>query len=205
MTFKRFLDDLLLQKAPGPQPSFTVLDVMKVLELIAEIRGIGRGKLSEELKIGGGAIRTLINRLKDAGLITISRSGCALTKKGESLWDEIKSILPQKVILEKNELTFAAHNVALLVKGRGDSVKNGIEQRDAAVKVGAKGATTLVFKNNKLTLPNVSADLSRDFPVSFKQITNIMSLKENDVVVIGSADKPKEAEYGALAAAWSII
>jgi hypothetical protein len=32
-----------------------------------------------------------------------------------------------------------------------------------------------------------------------------MKPKEGDVIIISSANTPKDAEYGALAAAWSII
>jgi len=205
MSVKKFLDGLVLEKAPGPRTSFSVFDLMKLLEIIAETGSIGRGKLSEKLCLGEGATRTLINRLTDAELIVTSKSGCALTEKGEKTWNDIKAMLPRKFEVEKNELTFAAYNVAVLVRGRGERVKKGLEQRDAAVMAGAKGATTLVFKNNKLILPMISADISKDFPIAFKQITSLTALEENDVLIISNADQPKEAEYGALAAAWSII
>jgi len=205
MRVKKFLDDLSLQRAPGPYPSFTVFDLIKALELIAERGPMGRGRLSELLKIGGGAVRTLISRLRDTELIVTSQNGCSLTEKGKKNWNEIKEILPQKVKLEKNELTFAAFNVAVLIRDRGDRIKDGLKQRDAAVMVGAKGATTLVFKDNKLILPMISEDISKNFPVAFNDITRAMNLKENDVIIIGSADDLRGAEYSALAAAWSII
>jgi predicted transcriptional regulator len=205
MSVKRLLEGLTLEKAPGPTPSFTVFDIMKVLEIIAETGSIGRGKLSEGLGLGGGATRTLLARLKDAELVFTSKSGCSFTEKGRRVWTEIKTVLAQKTEMEKNELTFAAHNVAILVKGRSQKVKKGLEQRDAAVRAGAKGATTLVFEDNRLALPTISQDLAKDHPEAFRQITSLMNLEENDVVIISSADQPKEAEYGALAAAWTIF
>ncbi|MFQ5759271.1 MAG: DUF4443 domain-containing protein, partial [Candidatus Bathyarchaeia archaeon] len=56
-----------------------------------------------------------------------------------------------------------------------------------------------------LVLPAISEDVAKDFPDAFNQITKHLMLKENDVVVIGSADAWDMAEYGALAAAWSLI
>jgi len=70
---------------------------------------------------------------------------------------------------------------------------------------GAKGATTLVFKNKKLILPTISEDVAQDFPAAFNQITKTLKLEDNDAVAIGSADTSEKAEHGALAAAWSLI
>ena len=208
MTVKKFLERLLKERAPGPYPSFSVFHLTKALELIAEEGPIGRGKLSEKLKTGEGVARTLINRLMNAGLIDISKPGCSLTKEGERVWKEFQSIFPRKVRLEQqSELTLAACNVAMLIKGCGDKVKVGMDQRDAAIMMGAKGATTLVFKNQTLLLPGrpTSVNVAQDFPSDFHQITKLLEPEENDAIVIGSADTWEKAEYGALAAAWTLI
>ena len=205
MTVKKILERLVEERAPGPYPSFSVFHLIRALELIAKRGPIGRGRLSEELKTGEGATRTLIDRLKGAELIVVSKPGCSLTKEGERVWNEFQSIFPRKVRLEKNELTLAARNVAMLVKGCGDRVGAGVEQRDAAIITGARGATTLLFKNQKLMVPTITENVARDFPVAFNQITGLMELEENDVIVIGSADSWEKAEYGALAAAWTLV
>jgi len=202
---KKFLESLLEEKAPGPYPSFSVYHLIKGLELVAKTGQVGRGKLAEELKIGEGATRTLIERLKSAHLISVSKKGCSLTEKGKKIWNEFESIFPQKNNLEKNELALADCNVAVQIRGGGDRVRTGVEQRDAAVIAGAKGAATLVFKGKKLVMPNVSEDVSQDFPIVFRQVKALLRLKENDAIVIGSADTWSRAEYGALAAAWTLI
>lgn len=117
----------------------------------------------------------------------------------------MRSIFPQKVKLEKSELTVAAYDVAVLMRGCGHKVRAGIGQRDAAIMAGAEGATTLIFRNKKLILPTISENVALDYPVAFNQITRLLELEENDVVVVGSADTLEKAEYGALAAAWSLI
>ena len=205
MIIKEFLGDLMLEKAPGPNPSFTVFDMIRVLEIIAEKGSKARGKLSEKLGLGEGVTRTLISRLKDADLLFVSKGGCVFTEKGKKVWKELRAVLPCKVKLKKNKLTFAEYNVAVLVKGRSKKVEKGLEQRDAAVRARAKGATTLIFKGGRLILPTISTDLAKDYPKAFRQITRLMNLEENDVVIIGCGDHLKEAEYGALAAAWTII
>jgi len=205
MSVRRHLERLVLEKAPGPVPSFNVFDIVKVLETIADAGLIGRGKISEKLRLGEGATRTLLARLSDAKLITTSKSGCALTGKGKRLWEEFSAIMPQKVELQENELTFAPYNVAVLVKNRVQKVEKGLEQRDAAVRAGARGAMTLLLKGNRLVLPTISQNLASDYPKAFSQIAKLRNLEENDVVIICGADGRKEAEYGALAAAWTII
>ncbi|MCW4021351.1 MAG: DUF4443 domain-containing protein [Candidatus Bathyarchaeota archaeon] len=205
MSVKLFLEGLTVEKAHGPHPSFTVYDLLKVFEIIAEKGLIGRGKLSEKLGLGEGATRTLIARLTDAKLVATSKKGCVFTKKGKEVWDEIKAVLPRKTELRRNELAFAAYNVAVLVKGRSERVAKGLEQRDAAVRAGARGAMTLVYRDNKLVLPTISTDVAKDHPKAFHQISSLLEPEENDIVVISCADQLKEAEYGALAAAWTVI
>jgi predicted transcriptional regulator len=187
---KKLLESLLKEKAPGPYPSFSIFHLIKAFELIAKTSQIGRYKLSDELKIGQGATRTLIERLKDADLVSTSRKGCSLTTKGEKVWSEFQSTFPQKIYLDKNELTLADCNIALQVSGGGNRLRAGLEQRDAAIITGAR---------------SIIEDVARDFPRVFRQITGLLRLKENDAVVIGSADNWSQAEYGAWAAAWSLI
>ena len=202
---KRFLESLLEEKAPGPYPSFSIFHIIKALELIAKMSQVGRGKLSEELKIGEGATRTLIERLKDAHLISASRKGCALTVKGEKVWNEFQSTFPQKINLDKNELTLANCNIAVQISRGGNKIRTGLEQRDAAIIAGARSAITIVLRRKKMVIPSISNDVARDFPSVFSQLTEFLKLKENDAVVIGSADNWKQAEYGAWAAAWTLI
>jgi predicted transcriptional regulator len=199
------LESLLEEKAPGPYLSFSIFHIIKALELIAKEGPIGRGKLSEELKTGEGAVRTLIERLKKAKLIMVSKKGCSLARKGKIIWSKMQLLFPQKIKLEPNELTLAKCNVAIRVKGCGDKVRSGLEQRDAALLAGAKGAITLFLKERKLVLPTISGDVAKDFPDAFKKITRGLPLEENDAIVIGSADAWDKAEYGAIAAAWSLI
>jgi len=205
MSIKDVLESLLFEKAAGPGPSFSVYDVIKALGIIAEAGSIGRGKLSERLGIGGGAIRTLLRRLVEAGLILTSRSGCSLTDKGKKIWRRIEEIIPHLSEIGQNELTFASYNVVVYVRDRGGKVRKGLEQRDAAVRAGAKGAITLIYRNKKLMLPSITDDAEKSFPLAYRQLTSLMDLKDNDVAIIACADTLREAEMGALAAAWTLI
>jgi len=202
--FKQILEKVAGEKAPGPSPTFSVFHMLRAIELIAK-KTIGRSKLAEELAVGEGAMRTMINRLKDAGLITTSKLGCTLTSKGLKLWNEYKTVFGRKVGVGKSELTLADYNFAILVKNHGHKVKSGMEQRDAAIMVGAMGATTIMFKGERLIIPSVSDNMAKDFPETANRMVRLLQPEENDVIVVGSADNLVKAEYGALAAAWTLV
>jgi len=202
--FKQILEKITTEKAPGPSPAFSVFHVLHAIELLAE-KTIGRSRLTEELKVGEGTTRTIISRLKDAGLIKTSKLGCILTDKGLKLWDEYKTVFRKKVDIGENELTHAKYNFAILVKNHGHRVESGMKQRDAAIIVGARGATTIILKERHLIIPSVSDDVVEDFPKAANQIVRLLQPEENDVIVIVSGDTSEKAEYGALAAAWTLV
>jgi predicted transcriptional regulator len=199
----RLMEEIMSEKAPGPSPTFSVFHMMLAIELIAK-KPIGRNALAERLKVGEGAVRTIISRLRDADLVITSKAGCSLTEKGLSVWKEYTSIL-QKFEIGKSELTEADYNSVVLVKDREHKLKAGMEQRDAAVKAGAKNATTIVFKRKRLTIPSVSENVDEDFPKAASQIFKLLKPDEHDVIIIVGADSSEKAEYGALAAAWTLL
>jgi len=203
-SFKQLLEKITSEKAPGPSPTFSIFHVLRAIELIAE-KPIGRSKLAEELKVGEGTVRTIISRLKNAELIATSKAGCSLTSKGLKLWNEYRRVFRKKVKIRKSELTLAEYNFAILVKNCAHKVKSGMRQRDAAIIAGARGATTIIFKEGRLAIPFVSDDVAKDFPEAANHIIRLLEPEENDVIVIGSADSLGKAEYGTLAAAWTLV
>jgi Mn-dependent DtxR family transcriptional regulator len=204
MGIKKILEALTKEKAPGPSPSFQVFHIIKTLELVA-VSSVGRGMLAKKLNIGEGATRTLIERLKNAQIISTSKAGCTLTMKGKEVWKQIKRVFSSKIRLEKSELTLSTCNVAILAKGKANGVKQGMEQRDAAFLAGAKGATTLVMRKGRLAMPGDVVDIGKKAPNTYARITGSLKPHEGDVVIIGSADTCDKAEYGAIAAAWTLI
>ena len=82
------------------------------------------------------------------------------------------------------------------------AVKSGIEQRDAAVKVGASGATTLLFKDNKFLIPKTNYDALKGDEELAKQLIQNLQPHEEDVIIIGTDDSSrKRAEFAAKNAA----
>ena len=73
-SLKKFMQQIAGKKAPGPSTTFTIFHVFYALELLSQ-KSLGRNKLAEKLNVGDGAVRTIISRLKEAGLIETSKEG----------------------------------------------------------------------------------------------------------------------------------
>ena len=201
---KRLIEDVAGEKAPGPSTTFSVAHIFFALELIAD-KPIGRNKLAERLKVGDGAIRTIISHLKDADLIKTSKLGCTLTSRGKSIWKKVNGFFPNRGPIERTELTNAEHNYAFLVKDSGHKVRSGIEQRDAAIIAGAKRAVIIVSKSGRLSIESVSNDIDRDFPKATHQILKVIQPADNDVIVIAGANVQQKAKNAAFAASWTLL
>jgi hypothetical protein len=203
-TLKEFIKDLASTRAPGPSTSFTVFHVFYALELLSA-QTIGRNKLAEKLSVGEGAIRTLISRLIDAGLMVTSKEGCSLTSKGLDVWKEFEEVFSQRVELPRTELTTSDFNYGFLVKNCGNKVKSGIDQRDAAIVAGAKWALVISSRNGHLRIESVSENIEHEFPKAAQQILDLIVPQDNDVIVIAGGDTALKAKRGAFAGSWALL
>ena len=203
-SFKRLIESLASPKGPGPSTTFSVFHIFSALELIAK-KPIGRNKLAKKMKVGEGAVRTIISRLRDSGLIATSKEGCVLTEKGISVWQNFESVFPRRVEIKKTALTTSDYSYSFLVKNKGDKVKSGIDQRDAAIMGGAKRAIVIVFKSGRLKIDSVSDSVKKDFPEAAGIILEKLNPEENDVIIIAGANSPFKAKRGAFAASWVLI
>lgn len=184
----------------GPAPYFEFIHVVMALLTIGENPGIGRKELAKRIGLGEGSIRTLINKLKNNDLITITRKGCNLSNAGLEIYNWLlKKISPLNEI-DLKEIWGRQFSVGVVVKNGEKLVKKGIEQRDAAIRFGATGAITLIFKSGKLLMPELT-NLSEEFPEFASRLLNYFSLSEGDVLIIVGADNYYSARHGAIAAA----
>jgi predicted transcriptional regulator len=203
-SFKRLIESLASPKGSGPSTTFSMFHIFYALDLIAK-KPIGRNKLAETMSVGEGAIRTIISRLKGSGLISTSKKGCVLTDKGRSIWKTFETFFPKRVEVEKTALTTSKYSYAFLVKNKGNKVKSGIEQRDVAIKGGAKRAIVIVVKNGRLMIESISNNLYKDFPEATNIIFRDLEPEDNDVIIIAGADNLSKAKRSAFAASWSLI
>lgn len=204
--YVRTLTKVANRYAPSRPLSFDVVHVFKALQLIERNGHISRALLCKELALGEGAIKTLVKHLKMNDLVKTSNSGTKMTGKGKTLFSQIISSVPAETSLPKCSIALGRFNQAVLLKEVGYAVRSGIEQRDAAIKMGGIGATTLLFKDNKLVMPTSSQDSLRKEPEIRKMLIDRLKPEEGDVIVIGSSDKDTiTAELSAKNAAFLTI
>jgi predicted transcriptional regulator len=200
--FKTLLQELAERKIAGPSATLTSIHLALALDTIGR-NAVGRAKLAQDLKMGEGATRTIIKRLKNARLIQTSIAGLALTSEGHDVWKEFTSNF-RETSIESNELSNSPCNNAVLVKHQATKVKSGMEQRDAAIMTGARNATTILCSKGRLVIPSISENVKRDFPEAGKMIIRLLSPEDGDVIIVSGAESCEKARYGAFAAAWTL-
>jgi hypothetical protein len=101
-------------------------------------------------------------------------------------------------------LAVGPYDLAVRVAGIKDSVKYGLEQRDAAITAGARGATTLMFTKDRLTVPGTGEEVSES-DSSITAALSKLSPNEDDIIIIGSANGKIKAELRVKTAALELL
>ena len=183
----------------GPVPKFNDYHIWKAFQCLDDRNPVGRKKLSQLLGIGEGSTRTILSMMQDQSMITIGKSGILLTDAGTEFK---KSVHMDVADISISDLTIGDRDCAVRVPKMARNVKYGCEERDAAIKSGATGATTLIYSNGKLIFPG------SDYPVDpdvESKIRSVFSLKNDDVVIIGTGPTEESAEVGAVIAGLTIM
>ena len=199
------LRGVLASDYKGPRAVFSEVHVLKAVMSIGASGSVGRGRLGNLLGLGQGEVRTLIKRMKAKGLIRIEANGCSLSAKGLREFRKLRDVLPWSSLVKAEELGIGKHCWALLVRDAAPRVRLGLEQRDAAVRGGANGALTAVFKSGRFTLPGEDTDCEKNGPKTLWSAVREASPTQGDAVVVAGAPDVASAEFGALAAAVTLL
>ena len=209
------------------RPTFDYVHIILSLFIFGENpTGIGRYRLKDELQIGSGTVKSLVKKLKDVSEFIVvpdkgERMGHVLTEKGHEFLVKVKKKIP---LLEKANLTFLKdiiiepENINLyfcLVKDATKKIKDGIEQRDAAIKVNGFGATCLVYNGKDIIFPsklgNNSSDEQRKInQKTLKYFTSKIEkakvlFEKDDVIIIGLGKNLQTSRLAALNAALTLF
>jgi hypothetical protein len=191
-TYVKLLEKVVNTDAPSRPISFNIVHIFNTLQL-AKINGhISRDLLRKELSLGDGSVKTLIKHLKMTNMIKTSNAGTILSDKGEKIISQILSCIPNETDIQKSSITIGKFNYVVLVKNMANAIKSGIEQRDIAIKAGAVGATTLIFKNDIFLIPETNFNALGEEPQLQKKLTESLHPENNDVIIIGSDHKSKK-------------
>lgn len=189
---KLYSDD----RSGGPMPKFSDYHVWKSIMIIGKDGPIGRKTLSASLNIGEGSTRTILHNLQKDGFIEINRNGAILTRKGKDL---IRSSLIEVKPVDCGFLTIDKNDCAVRISNVSHRITTyGCDERDLAIRSGATGATTLIFKQDHLFFPGDAEPI--EFGIE-DRLRNNLRLKNGDVVIVGTGKTYDLAEKGAVTAA----
>ena len=184
----RTLQTISSRYAPSRILSFDMAHIFKALQIIEDRGHASRTLLCQELNLGEGAVRTLIKHLKMKELIETSNAGTKMSEEGKRFFAEILSCLPKGCSLPKCSIALGKYNYVVLLKQLSFAIKSGIEQRDSAIKMGALGATTMLFKEGKFVMPDSNYDSVKKEPAIHELLMKRLEPVEGDVIIIGSDD-----------------
>ena len=219
--------DILFESATI-KPSFEKVHVILALFLFEENEdGIGRYRLGKELLIGAGTVKSMIKNLKKRlSFITILdgenvSKGHILTEKGMEF---LKNLKKRFQLVDVGDLSLlkdiiikaeGGNSYFCLVREASDKISTGIEQRDAAIKIGGVGATCLIYNGENLIFPSQTHSTNQKEQIKvekdiFKYIFSLLNykninLKEKDVILIGLGENRQNARLAALNAALTLL
>jgi hypothetical protein len=63
----------------------------------------------------------------------------------------------------------------------------------------------MVYRSGHLRIESVIEDMEKQYPKTTKQMLEQLQPKENDAIVVASAESSLRAKRGAFAASWSLL
>lgn len=201
-TYVKTLKEISSRYAPSRILSYDMTHIFKTLQLMHDKGHISRELLCKELNLGEGSIKTLVKHLKMQGMVLTNNSGTKLSTKGIGLFSQLHASIPTECVIPKCSVALGKYNYGVLLKHLAYAIKSGIEQRDAAVKMGALGATTLLYINRKFVIPLTGYNSLRNEIGIYKLLVDRLVPENGDVIIIGSDESdPKNAELASKSAA----
>lgn len=197
----RMLAKVADRYSPSRMLTFDAVHVFKSFQLMKKHGSVSRVLLMQELGLGEGSIKTLVKHLKMNGLVETSKGGMRMSDKGLKIYSKLSSVIASEMTISKCSISIGKFNHAILLKKQVAEIRSGIEQRDAAIKNGAVGATTLLFDSGRFLMPGKNMDPVKSDHNIIKSMIEKLHPENGDVVIIGSADNKRIAEFAAKSAA----
>ena len=185
----------------GPMFRFTDANVYWALHVLSDGKRMGRKRLADEIGVGEGSMRRILETLRQWEMITIKQTGITITRSGLGFLSEI----PIRVVdIDVRDAIVGDYSQAIVVYGVGKKIENGMQQRDAGIKVGATGCTTIVIRNGVLTIPP-DWNMDEKNPAVAARVREVTNITEDDAIIVGSAYDQHTAVVAALTAAFELF
>ncbi|MEM3851500.1 MAG: DUF4443 domain-containing protein [Methanomassiliicoccales archaeon] len=184
----------------GPQRRFGPFHYYKALYIISTSGRTGRKRVSEELGIGEGSTRTLLNDLESLSLIVRNNAGMVITADGIAA---LRSMRINLLCLDAGIFGLPGHCCLSLVRGGGSKLSDGIAQRDASVKAGGEGAVSMRYVRGRLLLPPDMREFGA--PISLTKTLEELGAADGDAVIVAFAHSRILSEQAAFQAAMTLL
>lgn len=185
----------------GPMFRFTDCNVYYALYLLSDGTRMGRKALADACGVGEGSMRRILEKFREWEFIEIRQTGISITKAGIAFLEQI----PLRLIdIDIPGSTMGAYQQGVIVYGVSDRVGNGMKQRDAGVRSGGVGCTTIILRDGYLCIPP-DWNMDEHTPELAYKIRKDTQISEGDVIIVGDADRKITAIEAALSAAFDLI
>ena len=185
----------------GPMFRFNDANVYWSLHVLSSGKCMGRKRLAQEVGVGEGSMRRIIDTLKEWEFILIKQTGITITRAGMEFLKQMP-IRPMEITVP--DIVVGKYQQSVLVLGVANKVKNGMEQRDVGVKMGAQGCTTIVIRDGALMMPP-DWNLDEKSPEVAAMIRKETNITPDDVLIIGGAEDKCNAVEAAVSAALELF
>lgn len=194
------LQEIVSRKGSSKMLTFGIPHVFKALQMLLESDYVSRADLKNDVRLGEGAVKTLITHLREAEMIRTVRAGNRLTDRGRRVAESIKASIPGECRIPRCSLASGSCNHAIMLKGYGNAIGAGIEQRDYAIMYGSDRCVTITYQSGRFVFPGDGDDCFMEESV-VRTLCENLDVGEGDVVIISSSDDEFTAEMSAKNAA----
>lgn len=185
----------------GPMFRFTDANVYYALYILSDGKRIGRKKLAEEAGVGEGSMRRILDKFREWNFVQIKQTGISITKAGLVFLDQI----PVRLIdVDLQGSVVGDFTQGVIVYGASSKIVNGMQQRDAGIKAGAEGCTTIVIRDGKLMIPP-DWNMDEQTPELAYKIRKDTGITADDVIIVGGGNSKIAAVEAVLNAAFELV
>jgi len=162
---------------------------------------LGRRTLVEKTGITEMTVRTHLNKLRDAGLVSMAKSGTELTDKALNGFGEILGAIDKVAEVSIEPLSLSTANVAAHIQGHAEAADRTLHFRDAAVRAGATGAILLIWDGEGWSFSEDADALRENNPRERDLLSAQFEGRSGDVLVIAFGSTMPIAQAGL----WNVI
>jgi len=183
----------------GAPRSFGLGHLLLALYYIDENARVSRERLGMQLGLGGGAVKSLISKLRESSLIRTSKGGNVLSDDGLKIVRGLRAVVPTISVISVRSLSTGKESVAAIIRGVDVKGLDPISMRDEVIRAGGTGATTLLFDGNSIRVPGVYDDLAAISGSDVEALTRL-NLRRGDIVLIAGGNDRRAAGIACAAA-----